>query len=228
MRRVQRDTCHGDGWMRRRGVDWDRICIADLHSLPVRLNNKVVMGPTRVDRHGWRGHIIGMPMNERLFLFRRKAIKVKISIISFFFIFITACLRHRMGFLSVVISIFLVSFGSFFPLTLPSSLTLTDSSRTHQSISSYSSTHRHNHFPLRQCSLQLYTCEFISPFVIFLPLSPFIRLCFIIRSALHPVSSQIVPFVMSLSCTQNADYLSTMKCITVPLLVYRRLFATRL
>lgn len=98
MRRVQRDTCHGDGWMRRRGVDWDRICIADLHSLPVRLNNKVVMGPTRVDRHGWRGHIIGMPMNERLFLFRRKAIKVKISIISFFFIFITACLRHRMGF----------------------------------------------------------------------------------------------------------------------------------
>lgn len=177
-------------------MDWDRICIADLHSLPVRLNNKVVMGPTRVDRRGWKGHIIGMPMNERLFLFRRKAIKVKISIISFFFKKNGFVCVIEWGFLSVVISIFLVSFGSFFPLTLPSSLTLTDSSRTHQSISSYSSTHRHNHFPLRQCSLQLYTCEFISPFVIFLPLSPFIRLCFIIRSALHPISSQIV----SLSC----------------------------
>lgn len=82
-------------------MDWDRICIADLHSLPVRLNNKVVMGPTRVDRRGWKGHIIGMPMNERLFLFRRKAIKVKISIISFIFFKKTALFASSNGVFSV-------------------------------------------------------------------------------------------------------------------------------
>lgn len=25
--RVQRDTCHGDGWMRSRKVDWGSYCI---------------------------------------------------------------------------------------------------------------------------------------------------------------------------------------------------------
>lgn len=72
---MQRDTCHGDGWMRSRGVDWGSYLYRGIWIFGSSLAQQVVIDcPTREDRRGWSGYFIGMP-KTRAFGFGRKAIK---------------------------------------------------------------------------------------------------------------------------------------------------------